>query len=172
MTATTGAVTQWQKLRQLPLVRRFAGYSVGSIIATVTAELAFVIAYAWGHAGPVGASAAGFVGGAVPNYILNRRWAWPDRDGRSRRTEAVLYGLVALASFSASAVATRWAQHWARGLTGDASWRTLVVGAAYLVASGIVFVAKFVLYDRFVFTTAPCDRAADAERSAVATTRS
>ena len=73
------------------LVRRFAGYGLGSVVAAATSEIAFVIAYAFLHAGTVGASLAGFVGGAIPNYILNRRWAWQDRTGRCRRSEIMLY---------------------------------------------------------------------------------
>jgi putative flippase GtrA len=156
----------------MALVRRFAGYSLGSVVAAGTAEVAFILAYAWGHAGPVGASAAGFVGGAVPNYFLNRRWAWPDRGGRSRRAEVALYAAVALASFGTSVAATRWAQNWARGVTTDAFWRTVVIAAAYLVASAVVFVAKFVLYDRVVFTRGPCDLPAADGRSGVPPTRS
>ncbi len=172
MTATATAAGRVHSLRQIPLVRRITGYSVGSVIAAATAELAFVIAYGWGHAGPVGASAAGFIGGAVPNYFLNRRWAWPDRLGRSRRAEAALYAVVALGSFGASVAATRWAQHWARGLTADGSLRTLLPAAAYLVTSGLVFVAKFVLYDRVVFTTGPGDQDANVGRSSAPPTTS
>jgi putative flippase GtrA len=96
-------VSRFDRLRRIPLVRRFTGYSLGSVVAAGTAEIAFVVAYTWGHAGPVGASAAGFVGGAVPNYFLNRRWAGPDRRGRSRQAEVALYAAVALASFGVSA---------------------------------------------------------------------
>jgi putative flippase GtrA len=172
MSVSSPPMSRFHRLRRMPLVRRFTGYSLGSVVAAVTAEIAFIVAYAWGHAGVVGASAAGFVGGAVPNYFLNRRWAWPDRNGRSRRTEVVLYGVVALTSFAASVVVTRWAEHWARQLTTNASWQTVVVAAAYLITSGIVFVAKFVLYDLVVFTKAPSDLAPGDERSPVGPTRS
>ncbi len=70
-----------------PLARRLTAYSAGSVVAAVVGELAFVLTYGGLHAGTTWASAAGFVGAAVPNYILNRRWAWSDRRGRSRRAE-------------------------------------------------------------------------------------
>jgi putative flippase GtrA len=163
---------RFRNLSRLPLVRRFTGYSLGSVIAAATAEMAFVIAYGWAGAGVVGASAAGFVGGAVPNYFLNRRWAWPDRAGRRRRTEVVLYSAVALASFAISVAVTKWAEHWARSLTTDATWRVFVVAAAYLTVSGIVFVAKFVLYDLVVFTKGPSEAPSGGERSSAPPTRS
>lgn len=138
-------------LQRRPLVRRIAGYSAGSVVATVTSESAFLVTLGWLHGGTTWASAAGFVGGAVPNYVLNRRWAWSDRRGRDRTTEIVLYVAVALSTFAASAVATHWAQEGARGVTGSHGWTVVLTGLAYLGVSAVFFVAKFVLYEWLVF---------------------
>ena len=146
---------------QKPLARRIVGYSAGSVVATITSELAFLATLGWLHAGTTWASAAGFVGGAVPNYILNRRWAWSEQRGRDRRTEIALYMAVALSSFAASAVATHWADQGAGALTGDRGLTVLLTGLAYLGVSGVFFVGKFVLYERLVFIP---DRRASAER--------
>ena len=108
------------------MMRRLTGYSAGSVVAATLGELAFVLTYGWAHAGTTLASAAGFIAAAVPNYVLNRRWAWGDRRGRSRRAEATLYIAVAITSF---------------------------VAAAYLGVSGIFFLVKFVLYERVVFVS-------------------
>jgi len=171
MSRSATAVGRVAALRNRPLVRRFAGYGLGSVVAAATSEIAFVVTYAFLHGGTVGASAAGFVGGAIPNYILNRRWAWHDRTGRSRRSEILLYSMVALASFVVSVVVTHAAEDWARHLTPDKTWRVLLIGAAYLGASGIVFLAKFVLYDLIVFTKGPSDPGPDVEPSAVGSTK-
>lgn len=133
------------------LARRVVGYSAGSVIATATSELAFIAVLGWLHGGTTWASAAGFVGGAVPNYILNRRWAWSGRRGRDRRSEAFLYMVVALASFAASAVATHWAQLGARSVTSSHTWTVLLTALAFLGVSGVFFVLKFVLYEKVVF---------------------
>lgn len=133
------------------LARRAAGYSAGSVIAAGTSELAFLVVLGWLHGGTTWASAAGFVGGAVPNYILNRRWAWSDRRGRDRRSEILLYALVALTTFVASAVATHWAQLGAKQATSSHLWATLLTGLAFLGVSGVFFVLKFALYEWFVF---------------------
>jgi putative flippase GtrA len=159
------------RLRNRPLVRRFAGYGLGSVVAATTSEMAFVIAYAFAHSGTIAASGAGFVGGAIPNYILNRRWVWHDRTGRSRRSEIVLYSAVSLVSFLVSVVVTRAAEDWARHLTSDKTWRVVMIGGAYLASSGIVFVAKFVLYDLVVFTKGPSGRGKGDEPSAVGSTK-
>lgn len=137
------------------LARRVAGYSAGSLIAAGTSELAFVVVLGWLHGGTTWASAAGFVGGAIPNYVLNRRWAWSDRRGRDRKTEVALYTAVAVSTFLVSAVATHWAQVGARHVTSDHGWAVAMTAAAFLGVSGIFFVLKFVLYERVVFVPAP-----------------
>jgi putative flippase GtrA len=135
-----------------PLARRITGYSAGSVVAVVISEACFAAAYGWGHSGTTLASAAGFVGGAVPNYILNRRWAWRDRRGRNRRTEILLYMAVAVVSFLVSAVVTHWAEVGARHLTAVRGWQVTLITAAYLGVSAVFFVVKFVIYETLVFT--------------------
>ena len=153
------------------LMQRIVGYSLGSVIAAITSEVAFLAAYGIGGVGPALASAAGFIGGAVPNYILNRRWAWADRRGRGRRNEILLYAAVALSSYGASVLGTRAAEHWARHLTDDHIWRVLLVGAAYLAVSGVFFVIKFVLYHFAVFTAEPGSEARTLRPETVLPTR-
>lgn len=133
------------------LRKRVVGYSAGSVIAAISSEASFVIVLGWLHAGTTWASAAGFVGGAVPNYVLNRRWAWSDRRGRDRSSEIFLYACVALMTFIASAVATHWAQDAARRITADHGWTVFLTALAFLAVSGVFFVLKFVLYERVVF---------------------
>jgi putative flippase GtrA len=144
-------------LLQHPLARRIMGYSAGSVVAVVISEACFATAYGWGHTGTSWASGAGFIGGAVPNYILNRRWAWRDRRGRSRRgrsrrAEILLYVAVAIVSFLVSAVVTHWAEVGARHLTVVRGWQIVLITAAYLGVSGVFFAVKFVIYEIVVFT--------------------
>jgi putative flippase GtrA len=143
-----------------PLVRRITGYSAGSVVAVVISEICFAAAYGWGHSGTTLASAAGFVGGAIPNYILNRRWAWRDRRGRSRRAEISLYMAVAIASFLVSALVTHWAETGARHLTAVRGWQVALITAAYLGVSAVFFVVKFVIYETVVFRHASPEPAA------------
>ena len=138
-----------------PLVRRITGYSAGSVVAVIISEAAFAIVYGWVHTGTTWASAVGFVGGAVPNYILNRRWAWRDRRGRNRRSEISLYMAVALSSFVVSALVTHWAAAGARHLAVGGLWQVMLVAGAYLAVSGVIFIVKFVIYETVVFIKPP-----------------
>jgi putative flippase GtrA len=150
---TTSNTPRWlaHPLLRHPLVRRITGYSAGSVVAVVVSEACFAAVYGWGHGGTTLASATGFIGGAVPNYILNRRWAWRDRRGRNRRTEILLYMAVAVSSFLVSALVTHWAESGARHLTPVRGWQVALITAAYLVVSAVFFVVKFVIYETVVF---------------------
>jgi putative flippase GtrA len=158
-------------LARHPLIRRITGYSAGSVVALIVSEAAFAIALGWGHTGTTLASACGFVGGAVPNYILNRRWAWRDRRGRNRQSEVSLYMVVSLASFLASAVCTHVAEFGARGLTPDKTSQVALVSLAYLGVSAVFFVFKFLLYETVVFKKHAGAAAEPRLRDAVAESR-
>jgi len=162
---------RWARARRSPLVRKITGYSAGSVIAAFTSELAFAGVFSL-HAGTVLASLAGFVGGAIPNYILNRRWAWQDRRGRNPRQEIILYFLVSAAAFVVSVFATDITENWARTLTSNHNVRALLVDAAYLAVSGVFFVGKFVAYEFLVFTKGPGLPADAASQPAADATRS
>lgn len=138
-----------------PLVRRVSGYSAGSVVAVIVSEAGFAAALGWAHSGTTVASAVGFVGGAVPNYVLNRRWAWRDRRGRDRRAEVILYMAVSLASFLVSAVVTHWAESGARRLVDDRGGQVALTTIAFLAVSAAFFVVKFVIYETLVFTKEP-----------------
>ena len=54
-------------------------YAASSVIAGLISEGAFLASYGLG-ALPSVASVIAFVAGAVPNYLMNRYWAWQQKD--------------------------------------------------------------------------------------------
>jgi len=130
---------------------------IGSVVATVVSEITFAACYGTATLGTTASSAAAFVAGAIPNYVLNRSWAWR-RTGRVRVwREVVLYIIVSLISFGASAVATGLTAHAARHMTPHAL-KVATVSAAYLATYAVLFGAKFAAYE-FVIFGAPDDAA-------------
>ncbi|MDP9074815.1 MAG: GtrA family protein [Actinomycetota bacterium] len=134
---------------------RFARYTLGSVVAVVASETAFVACYGTGLLATTGSSAVAFVAGAIPNYLLNRSWVW-SRRGRVRvGREVVLYAVVSAVSFAASAVATAATSRVAGQVTSSHARRTALVAASYLGTYGVLFVFKFVLYQRVIFAGPP-----------------
>ncbi|HEX3426879.1 MAG TPA: GtrA family protein [Acidimicrobiales bacterium] len=134
---------------------RFGRYTLGSVVAVVASEIAFVLCYGTGLLGTTASSAVAFVAGAIPNYVLNRSWAWGRRGKIRVGREVVWYAVVSLVSFAASAVATGWTSHVAKHLTHSSELRTALVAGAYLATYGVLFIAKFVVFQLFIFADSP-----------------
>lgn len=133
------------------LTVRFGRYSLGSVVAVVVSELTLLACYGTGLLGTTGASVLAFFAGALPNYLLNRSWAF-GRRGRLRvGREVVLYAVISLVSLVSAALATGWADHYGHHVTNSHLIRLGIVGAVYFFTYGVLFVAKFVLYQVFVF---------------------
>lgn len=126
-------------------------YGAGSIIAGVISQAVFVVCYAFG-AVPMAASIAAFLAGAVPNYLLNRRWAWHSQGRADVLRETLPYAVIIVVTALAAAAATSLADAWVRAHVEDRGWQVALVAAAFLGTYGFMFVLKFVLFDRLVFT--------------------
>lgn len=125
-------------------------YSVGSIIAAATSFVVFACCYGIGVP-TVPANVVAFVAGAVPNWVLNRSWAW-QRTGRVHVGREVLsYAVVSLLSLAASSAATGWADRRSPQIADDHTTRVVFVAAAYVLTYGVLFVLKYLVYEWVIF---------------------
>jgi putative flippase GtrA len=128
-------------------------YTIGSVVAAGTSLVVFALAFGLG-VGNVPANVLAFVAGAVPNWVLNRSWAW-QRKGRVHvGREIVLYAVVSALSLAASSAATGWADAEVPAVTPNHVLQVLLVACAYIVTYGILFVAKYAIYELVVFAGA------------------
>jgi putative flippase GtrA len=130
-------------------------YTGASVIAGVISETVFVVTY-WFGAVPLVASLLAFVAGAVPNYLMNRYWAWRRRGRPDRMREVLPYAMIVVVTALTAIVVTTAADRWVRDHVIAHPVQVILVGAAFLATYGAMFVLKFVLFDRFIFV----DRAA------------
>jgi putative flippase GtrA len=138
------------KRLRVPRLLLLVRYSASSVIAGAISEFAFLACY-WLGTAPMVASVVAFAAGAVPNYVLNRRWAWR-RKGRPDRTRELLpYVVIVVITAAAAALITTAADHWLRDRIDSHALQTVLVSAAFLGTYGVMFVLKFVLFDRLVF---------------------
>lgn len=128
-------------------------FTLSSVFAATVSQLVFLISYGFG-ALPLVASISAFVAGAVPNYLVNRRWTW-QRRGRAGLRELLPYTMIVLGTFGIAALVTTVADSWADSLLVPHFWQVLLVGGAYLGTYGVMFVIKFQLFDRLVWARRP-----------------
>lgn len=130
--------------------RLWGRYTAASVIAGVISELVFLVAY-WFEAAPFAASLVAFVAGAVPNYLMNRRWAWRRTGTPHPVRETLPYAVIIISTALIAVLVTTLADKWVVAHVGSHELQVVLVGAAFLGTYGVMFVLKFVLFDRLIF---------------------
>jgi putative flippase GtrA len=141
----------FQALRQSALGGRITRYTLGSMVAAATSGLVFAILYVMG-VGTTACSVTAFIAGAIPNWILNRRWAWKVQGRIAFGREVVGYIVVSALTLLASAEATAWTQRQVQSIPAHHGIRVALVTASYLGVFAILFVARFAVYEMWIFS--------------------
>ncbi len=119
---------------------RYAGVSCVGV--TVGQTLLFLF-YAVFGLGAVVANTSAVVLATIPSYVLNRAWVWA-KFGNHRLTTGILpfWGMALLGLAISNVLVHQVEQRW------DA-W--ILVNGANLLAFGSLWIAKYVLLDRYLF---------------------
>lgn len=111
----------------------------------------FALLYVMG-VGTTACSVAAFVAGAIPNWILNRRWAWRVQGKIAIGREVIAYVVVSALTLLATAESTAWTQRQVQSLPAHHGIRVALVTASYLAVFAILFVARFAVYEFWIFS--------------------
>jgi putative flippase GtrA len=123
-------------------------YGAGSVLATVCSQSTFLLLY-----GPLGASTTvssvlAWFAGAVPNYWMNRSWTWGRRGRPSLRRELLPYAAIILGTLVLAILATAGVAALLDGTSVSHSARTFLVSGTYFLVYAVMFVFRFLLFDR------------------------
>ena len=130
------------------LVPKLLRYFTGSVVATASSEVVFVLLYGVLAMGTIWASVLSWLAGAVPNFWLNRNWAW-QRTGRpSLRHEVLPYAVIIVTTLVLATIATGIADRWLHQQGTSSSLRVVLVAAVFLGVYVAVFVVRFFLLER------------------------
>jgi putative flippase GtrA len=140
-----------RRLTSTAWAAKITKYAVGSVVALVTSVIVFAVMDWLGVRTGID-SAAAFVAGAIPNWILNRKWAWKMEGRVEWMREIVAYTIISVLVWAASTWATGNTQNWAHShITPGDGLQVIVTTAAYVFVQAVFFVVKFVIYDKWVF---------------------
>jgi putative flippase GtrA len=124
-------------------------YSLVSVISVVVSQVVLFVAQSFWSARTSNIVAVCI--SAVPSYYLNRVWAW-GKSGRSHLMKEILpFWSLALLGLVFSTWAADFAETEAHHVTSSDLGVRLVVNAAALAAFGVLWVAKFVIFNRLMF---------------------
>ena len=130
----------------------FLRYAAGSVVAFGCSELVLIGSYTLLGVGARTAAILAWLAGAVPNYVLNRKWAWRRQGPAAFLRETLPYWVITLGTAAFAVAATSLADGWVHRAVAGRGEQSLLFGAVYCLAYGVVFVAKFVLFDKLVFS--------------------
>jgi putative flippase GtrA len=152
----------YSRARSLPLAQRVSQsaygakvtkYAIGSVIALLTSIVVFAVSYVVLGGHPTTCSILAFFAGAIPNWILNRRWAWRMTGRADFLREIVAYIAISGVVLVASSVGTSAMQSWVKANVAPGHGiRVILVTGAYVFVQAVLFVVKFLVYDKWVFS--------------------
>jgi putative flippase GtrA len=148
----------WLRLTRTTRSARFTKYALGSVVAFIASNVAFALFYVAAATTTV-CAVAGFIAGAIPNWILNRRWAWQST-GRPPARQVVGYIGVSIIVLVTTSAVTGWTNAQVQSIPSGTGLRLLIVTASYVAITVVLFIAKFVIYDFWVFSERSRVRAA------------
>ncbi|HUY54534.1 MAG TPA: GtrA family protein [Candidatus Nanopelagicaceae bacterium] len=127
---------------------RWLRYLLTSGLSTVISEIALVALYAAGITGAMTAAVLATMVGTIPSYLISRYWIWPEADRRGVGRQMTLYWLTTGASLVVSSLVTGAA---AAHAPGGRALHVAVASIAYVGTYVILWVAKYVVYQKLVF---------------------
>ncbi len=141
------------------LIRRLIRYSATSAVALGFSEATLLIIVATKLTGATVAAAIANLVGVVPSYLLSRYWIWPEADRRRTGLQVAQYWTISIISMLITSLATGFIAHHSptRG-----SARVALVGLGFLAVNLVLWLAKYVAYQRVVFRRGEAARQPDA----------
>jgi len=128
-------------------------YSLVSVISVIVSQVVLFIAQSFWSARTSNIIAVCV--SAVPSYYLNRAWAW-GKSGKSHfMKEIVPFWALAFLGLVFSTWAADFAESWAHDHTGSELTIRLIVNGAALAAFGVLWVAKFFIFNKVLFAHQP-----------------
>ena len=141
---------------------KFLRYSMVSVIAVGISEVVILICAWVFHLSGVASNALGAAASTPAAFELNRKWAW-GKTGKSHMwKEVVPFWALTIIGLAASTVTVDIADRVAKSNHVVGLDRAFAIMGASLFAWGVVWVVKFVIFNRLVFASRPVEATASA----------
>jgi putative flippase GtrA len=140
-----------RELIRTPLGQKLFRYSMASVVAVLLSTILIIF-----FDGVIGLSAVvsstlstGIA--AVPSYEMNRKWAW-GKTGRSHLFKEVIpFWALAFVGWGFSTICVKVMETAAKHHHLPHVWTTFWVTVVYISAFGVLWVAKFIIFNKLMF---------------------
>jgi putative flippase GtrA len=127
-------------------------YGTISVVSTAISLSCLFVFYRWIGLSPTWSNILATCIATVPYYYLNRMWVFK-KSGRSHLTKEVLpFWTIAFVSLVLSTLAVKFAGSQVHSISSK-NVRGAILVAANFATYGILWIAKFVVFNRFLFNS-------------------
>lgn len=124
---------------------------VVSAVTVAVSQIALFAFYVGAHWTARASNIAACIVGGVPSYYGHRHWTW-GKKGRSHLLKEVLpFWALALLGLAFSTWAADFAETHARDATDSRLGQAMIINSAVIAAFGILWVAKFFIFNKILF---------------------
>lgn len=135
-----------------PTAKKAIRYSLVSVVAVAVSQTVFVTVYSLLHWSASRSAMFSTAIGAIPSYFLNRLWVW-GKKGRSHLwREIVPFWTLAFISLAFSAWASGTAERYVETHDVSKLVKTALVTGAYFGSFAVLWVVKFIIFNKVLFT--------------------
>jgi putative flippase GtrA len=136
------------QLTQKPRLRQLLRYTITSGGTTLLSEATLLLLYGYHLLGASGASIVANLAGVLPSYLVSRYWIWPEAERKRPLRQMLTYWIISLFSLITSTAVTSLA---AAHAPLSHSIRLVVVGLAYFGTYVVLWLLKYLAYNKLVF---------------------
>ena len=148
--APAALLARWRRYAKTGEFTKLWRYCVVSGVSTGTTLAGLFLFYRVVGLTPFSANVVATCIATVPAYYLNRTWAW-GKSGRSHFGREVLpFWVITFVSLVLSTLAVEFAAHEAQGISSK-DVKALILLFANFVTYGLLWVGKFILFNRLLF---------------------
>ncbi len=149
MKLSLSAVKAWY---ETPLGRKAVRYSMASVVAVLISQGVLLLTYGILQVGSaVECNVIATACAALPSYYMNRAWAW-EKSGKSHLTKEIIpFWVLAFIGLAVSLWSVSLTENYSKSHGYSHLLTSIAVNFASLAAFGVVWVAKFVIFEKLVF---------------------
>lgn len=136
-----------------PTGRKAVKYTMVSVISVAVSQVAMITAFGLFHWSARWSAVFATSMGAIPSYYLNRSWVW-GKSGRSHLMKEILpFWALAFLGMAFSTVTSGLAEDYVKDHRLSHLMETAIVTGAFFGAFAVLWLAKFVLFNKVLFVT-------------------
>lgn len=122
-----------------------------SVVTVVVSQIALFTLFAGFHWTARSSNVLACVVGGIPSYYLNRRWTWGKTGPSHLLKEIVPFWGLACLGLVFSTWSADFAETKAHEFTSSRFTQAMIINAAVIGAFGVLWVAKFIIFNKVLF---------------------